>query len=45
MECNIFYNSKTTKIDSNITKIRDFMGVLRYQCTAFIICYIIRIKY
>ena len=35
MECNIFCNSKTEKKDSNITKIRDFMGILRYQCTVF----------
>ena len=35
MECNIFYNSKIAKIDSNITNIRDFMGILRYQFTVF----------
>ena len=40
MECNIFYNSKTAKRDSNITNIRDFMGVVRYQCPVFITFYI-----
>ena len=42
MGCNICYNGKTAKIDSNITNIRDFMGVLRYQCTVFIIFFIFR---
>ena len=27
---NMFYNSKTTKIDSNVTNVREFMVVLRY---------------
>ena len=27
----IFYNSKTAKIDSNVTKSKKFMGVLRNQ--------------
>ena len=29
----IFYNSKTAKIDSNVTKSKKFMGVLRNQLT------------
>ena len=32
---NFFYNSKTAKIDSNITNISK--GVLRYECTIFIV--------
>ena len=28
MEQNIFYNSKTAKIDSNITNIRDIYGFI-----------------
>ena len=32
---NFFYDSKTAKTDSNITNIS--IGVLRYECTIFIV--------
>ena len=35
---NIFYKGKTAKIDLIISQISEkFMGVLRYECTVFII--------
>ena len=35
---NFSYNtSKTAKIDSNITNIREIYSVLRYECTIFIV--------
>ena len=51
MVFNIFYNySKTAKIDSNsqisvliyahLQLRKTFMGILRYQCTVFIVFYI-----
>ena len=50
MVFNIFYNSKTAKIDSNsqisvliyahLQLQKTFMDILRYQCTVFIVFYI-----
>ena len=36
MASNFFYNSKTAKIDSNITNIKK-ISVLRYESTIFIV--------
>ena len=37
MVCNIFYNSKTAKIDSNITNSRKIYGCIEVSVTVFII--------
>ena len=51
MVFNIFYNSKTAKIDSNsqisvliyahLQPQKTFMDILKYQCTVFIVFYIL----